>query len=132
MFGNSRPACAFSPKRDREISRQRDDREFKTKLLAASARPALSSSRKRLPATHSTSPAAFAAERVIVELRTKVQSAKSEAVVQRMQTDGDLVEALASLGYRHEEARAALGKVDETLHGVEERLKAALAILGKK
>jgi len=72
------------------------------------------------------------AERVIIELKTKVQSAKSEAVVERMQTDSDLVEALMSLGYRRDEARAGLAKVDPKVVGTEERLKAALKLLGKK
>lgn len=72
------------------------------------------------------------AERVIIELKTKVQSSKSEAVVERMQTDSDLVEALMSLGYRRDEARAGLAKVDPKVVGTEERLKAALKLLGKK
>ena len=72
------------------------------------------------------------AERIIVELRGKVQSAKSGLVIEKMETDSDLVEALSNLGYRREEARAALGKVDPKLTGVEERLKAALVVLSKK
>jgi Holliday junction DNA helicase RuvA len=72
------------------------------------------------------------AERVIVELRSKVQSAKSGLVVEKMETDADLIEALSNLGYRREEARAALMKVDAKITGVEARLKAALAILSKK
>ena len=72
------------------------------------------------------------AERIIVELRTKVQSAKSGLVVEKMETDSDLIEALSNLGYRREEARAALAKVDAKVVGVEARLKAALGILSKK
>jgi Holliday junction DNA helicase RuvA len=72
------------------------------------------------------------AERVIVELKTKVQSAKSGLVVEKMQTDVDLIEALVGLGYRRDEARVALGKVDMKVTGTEERLKAALGILSKK
>lgn len=72
------------------------------------------------------------AERVIVELRTKVQSAKSGLVIEKMETDADLIEALSGLGYRREEARAALAKVDAKVVGVEDRLKAALAVLSKK
>jgi holliday junction DNA helicase RuvA len=72
------------------------------------------------------------AERVIVELRSKVQSAKSGAVVDKMQTDSDLVEALMSLGYHRDQARAALGKVDETVVGTEARLRGALALLANK
>ena len=72
------------------------------------------------------------AERVIVELKGKVESARAGLVVEKMETDADLVEALANLGYRREEARAALGKIDPKTNGVEARLKAALAALGKK
>ncbi len=72
------------------------------------------------------------AERVIVELRTKVQSAKSGLVVEKMETDADLGEALVSLGYRREEARAALAKLEPNIQGTEERLKAVLKILGRK
>jgi Holliday junction DNA helicase RuvA len=72
------------------------------------------------------------AERVIVELRTKVQSSKSGAVVQKMEGDSDLVEALASLGYHRDQARAALAKVGEDVVGTEARLKAALAALSNK
>lgn len=69
------------------------------------------------------------AERVIVELRGRVESVKSGMVVEKMETDADLLEALVNLGYRREEARMALSKVDQKLRGLEERLKAALAIL---
>jgi Holliday junction DNA helicase RuvA len=72
------------------------------------------------------------AERIIVELKTKVQSAKSGMVVEKMDSDTDIVEALISLGYRREEARSALAKVDPKLHDMEPRLKAALALLSKK
>jgi holliday junction DNA helicase RuvA len=72
------------------------------------------------------------AERIIIELRTKVQSAKSGQVVEKMETDADLVEALSNLGYHRDDARAALGKVDAKVSGVEARLKAALAVLSKK
>jgi Holliday junction DNA helicase RuvA len=72
------------------------------------------------------------AERVIVELRTKVQSSKSGAVVEKMQTDSDLVEALMSLGYHRDQARAALAHVDEKIVGTEARLRAALAVLANK
>jgi Holliday junction DNA helicase RuvA len=72
------------------------------------------------------------AERVILELRSKVESVKSGAVVEKMQTDSDLVEALTSLGYRRDEARSALSKVDEKVTGTEDRLRAALKILSTK
>jgi Holliday junction DNA helicase RuvA len=72
------------------------------------------------------------AERIIVELRSKVQSSKSGSVVEKMEGDADIIEALTGLGYRREEARAALAKIDQKIRGTEDRLKAALAMLAKK
>jgi holliday junction DNA helicase RuvA len=72
------------------------------------------------------------AERVIIELRNKVQAATSEATVAKMETDTDLLDALTSLGYRKEEARAALAKVGKEVEGTEARLRAALAVLSNK
>ncbi len=71
------------------------------------------------------------AERVIVELRGKVASAHSGFVIERMEGDADIVEALTNLGYRREEARAALAKTDPKITGTEARLKAALKLLGR-
>jgi holliday junction DNA helicase RuvA len=72
------------------------------------------------------------AERVIIELKTKVHSSRSGSVVEKMETDSDLVEALMSLGYHRDQARAALAKVDESITGTEARLRAALAALSRK
>ena len=72
------------------------------------------------------------AERIIVELRGKVHAEKSEAVVKKMESDADLVETLTGLGYRRDQAKAALGRVDEKITGLEGRLKAALKVLSGK
>ena len=72
------------------------------------------------------------AERIIVELRNKVNSARAGAVVEKMETDADLIEALSNLGYRREEARAALAKVPKEVAGVEGRLRAALNELARR
>jgi Holliday junction DNA helicase RuvA len=72
------------------------------------------------------------AERIIIELRNKVRSSRAGAVVEKMETDADLIEALSNLGSRLEEARAALAKVPPAIVGVEERLRAALNELAKK
>jgi len=69
------------------------------------------------------------AERVIIELRTKVQSVKGGMVVEKMEADADLIEALSNLGYRREEARNALSKVESEVVDVGDRLKAALKLL---
>lgn len=70
------------------------------------------------------------AERIILELRTKVQAtAETEGAVRGMEQDVDLVETLVELGYKKDQARAALGKLDPALTKLEDRLKAALKIL---
>ena len=71
-------------------------------------------------------------ERIIIELKTKVQSVKAGMVVQKMEVDEDLIEALANLGYRRDDARAALAKVGTEVKGINDRLRAALGILGKR
>ncbi len=72
------------------------------------------------------------AERIVLELKNKVVSEKSESFVGKMEADSDLVETLVSLGYRREQAKAALGKVSEKVTDLQERLKAALKVLGGK
>jgi Holliday junction DNA helicase RuvA len=82
--------------------------------------------------THASGIGRKTAERIIIELRNKVQSSKAGSVVEKMEADADLIEALANLGYRREEARAALGKVEASVVGVEGRLKGALKILSNR
>ena len=73
------------------------------------------------------------AERIIVELKNKVQSKSSEIMVRKMESDADAVEALVGLGYRREEVKEVLRKLPETLTGIEPRIKEALKLLsGKK
>jgi holliday junction DNA helicase RuvA len=72
------------------------------------------------------------AERIILELKNKVKTPEGEATVGRMETDADLLETLTSLGYRREQARAALDHVDRAVVGIEDRLKAALKLLASK
>jgi Holliday junction DNA helicase RuvA len=71
------------------------------------------------------------AERIIVELKAKVSIGRSGVVVEKMEADADLVEALSNLGYRRDDAREVLQSLDTTVVGVEDRLKAALKVLGK-
>ncbi len=72
------------------------------------------------------------ADRIILELRGKIKSDQSGESVKKMESDADLVETLASLGYSRDQARSALEKV--TGGGtIETRLKEALKLLsGKK
>lgn len=72
------------------------------------------------------------AERIVLELRGKVEAQSARAVVSQMEGDVDLIDALFGLGYKKDRAKAALLKVDDSIKGLEERLKAALAILSSK
>lgn len=71
------------------------------------------------------------AERIIVELRTKVDTQTTEGIVEAFEADADILEALAGLGYRRDEARDALRKVPDGITGVEARLKEVLKVLKK-
>lgn len=68
------------------------------------------------------------AERIIVELRSKIHAAEYDW--QMLSADIDAIEALTKLGYSKEEARRALEKVSQEIVRIEERVKEALRILG--
>lgn len=71
------------------------------------------------------------AERIIVELRNKIGELKTNIPGQTLQIgDADAIEALIGLGYSRQQAVEALRQAGEGT--VEERLKQALKILGKK
>ncbi|MBI3589234.1 MAG: Holliday junction branch migration protein RuvA [Candidatus Liptonbacteria bacterium] len=72
------------------------------------------------------------AQRIVLELRNKVQVTGSSQTVKKMEDDRDIVETLVSLGYRKEEARLALDKVEDKTLSMEERLKRVLKVLSKK
>ncbi len=71
------------------------------------------------------------AEKIILELREKVESAGFENMEEDKNNDIDVIEALKSLGYNSEESRQALRKIDYKLIGTENRIKAVLKILNK-
>ena len=71
------------------------------------------------------------ASRIVLELRGKIEATASQETVERMDSDSDVIDALVSLGYRREEAKEALKHVGNDIAGVEQRIKAALRILGK-
>lgn len=71
------------------------------------------------------------AERVILELRSKLKQEGSGKIVGLMESDQDIVEALANLGYTKSQAREALAKVDSKITKTEERIKEALNTLRK-
>ncbi len=74
------------------------------------------------------------AERIILELRPKIEKGafvlSGGTAVVLSSPDRDLVDALATLGYRRPDAELAASKIDSTL-AIDERLKLALQILKK-
>jgi Holliday junction DNA helicase RuvA len=71
------------------------------------------------------------AERVVMELRYKIDDLEMVSPTKPTINDEEVVEALLQLGYRLVDAREALRKIPRDLVGSEEKLKAALKLLGK-
>jgi len=74
--------------------------------------------------------ALLAAEKIIIELRDKLQDYKNEDGNSELRDESDILEALKSLGYSQNEARNALQQVPATTIGMNSRIKEALQILG--
>lgn len=71
------------------------------------------------------------AERVVLELRGKLPIIHSEDTVRRMESDMDIEEALMGLGYSRGQAKKVIADLDPSIHGVEDRLRAALKLIKK-
>lgn len=69
------------------------------------------------------------AERVILELKNKVQSLGASGIIERQETDADVEETLVNLGYQRKSARDVLSKLPPEKQKLEERVKEALKIL---
>jgi len=70
------------------------------------------------------------AEKIIIELRDKLQNYKEgDGTPSTLREEGDILEALKSLGYSQNEARDALKQVPITFDGTNARIKEALRIL---
>lgn len=73
------------------------------------------------------------AEKIIVELRDKLHAFKDESGKLGLSSDeGDIIEALKSLGYTQNQAREAMKKVDSKTEGANARIKEALRILATR
>jgi holliday junction DNA helicase RuvA len=71
-------------------------------------------------------------ERIILELRNKVRAREGAVIIEKMEGDADLVEALVGLGYRKDVVKAALDKIGPDPADLQGRLKIALKFLSKK
>jgi len=74
------------------------------------------------------------AERIVLELKNKFgEMAGDGASETRITSDGEAIEALMALGYKREEAKNSLSKVEPTVSDVGEKVRLALRILaGRK
>ncbi|MBI2013473.1 MAG: Holliday junction branch migration protein RuvA [Candidatus Colwellbacteria bacterium] len=69
------------------------------------------------------------AERIVMELKEKLDVGDGGILVRAMEVDHDVLEALVSLGYTRAQAKSALSKVDAKITIAEERLRQALKII---
>ncbi len=71
------------------------------------------------------------AERIVLELHTKIEMEGARKLVDTMDENMEAEEALVGLGYDRRQARQAVRSVPSTVSSFEERLRTALRILGK-
>lgn len=71
------------------------------------------------------------AEKIVIEMKDRIQKLGIE--FEEMQAgDNEVLEALESLGYSVREAQNALRNIPKDITGVENRIKEALKVLGRK
>lgn len=68
------------------------------------------------------------AERVVLDLKGKlsIEGPESRQALSLMESDVELEETLASLGYSRQQAKIAISKIDPSVSGFKDRLKEAL------
>jgi len=71
------------------------------------------------------------ADRIILELRDKVKSYGGKEAVKMMESDNDIYEAMASLGYTVKQIKDVIGEIDPDLKNVSDRLRDALKKIKK-
>jgi Holliday junction DNA helicase RuvA len=71
------------------------------------------------------------AERIVLELKGKIQEGDSGEVIKKLETDTDLEETLVALGYSKVQARRVIEKIPAEFKEFEARLREALKLLKK-
>lgn len=69
------------------------------------------------------------AEKIVLELKDKLNNFDSSEFTSTLSSDADAIEALKMLGYNTEEARESLKKINKEIEDTGEKIKAALKIL---
>ena len=72
------------------------------------------------------------AERVILELKSKIKLKTSKTLTAKLDIDSEVEEALVGLGYSRRQVRDALTKISPEIKKIEDRLKEALRFLNKR
>lgn len=72
------------------------------------------------------------AERVILELHSKLELAHAGRIAEHMTEEAEVEEALLSLGYSRGEARSAVAESSREEKGFEEKLRSALRTIGSR
>ncbi len=76
--------------------------------------------------THASGVGKKTAERIVLELKGKLEMGGSAQLLTLMESDVELEETLLGLGYSRVDARKAIGNIPSEVKGFKERLKAAL------
>ncbi|MFH0846275.1 MAG: Holliday junction branch migration protein RuvA [Patescibacteria group bacterium] len=71
------------------------------------------------------------AQKIILELKNKIDKIEGFSPDANMQEEMDAIEALKGLGYSTREATSALSKIDKEIIDIGEKVKEAIKILGK-
>ena len=71
------------------------------------------------------------AEKIILDLRDKIKNIKGTEGL-HTSIDGDVIDALLTLGYSQQEALDIVQKIPADIEGTEERIRTALKYLGNK
>lgn len=72
------------------------------------------------------------AEKIVLELKDKMGGGKIDNITDpALKEEGDVLQALQSLGYSLREAREALKQVPNNIEGANNRIKEALKLLGR-
>jgi Holliday junction DNA helicase RuvA len=71
------------------------------------------------------------AEKIVLELRDKIELEESEKDTGNMRDESDALEGLKALGYNERESREALKKLPKEISSPSEKIKRALKMLGK-
>jgi len=71
------------------------------------------------------------AERIILELKSKIKLKTAKTLTQKLDLDTEVEEALVGLGYSRRQVRDILTKIPADIKKIEDRLKEALRFLNK-